>query len=496
MARLIDAYRRAVLLNSMHPVSLSGGVCSFNSDNTLKLKKLTVNIIPTQDLRGYDAPWCGGTTKNLLDETTFTNNKAIGADGSITNSTVSHYSAIVPVIAGETYTWSGIHKSSSSNNKRVHAYADGVWVEQVAYLNYSGANTQFSITFTVPAGANGIRVSDYMDDINLQIELGSVATSYIPYSNICPIVGYTGLIIEQHNKNLIDQETAPEFPYWINTSNQWTYSSGGGKSLAFPCMPNTTYTVSIQGTASVFRAGYIKDALPTNNSQTSQTYSTTRTSGPNSIVITTDSDATYIVVQIGASLLRISDLQIEFGAVGTPYVPYRKEDHSVDWTSEAGTVYWGTLNLTTGKLLVNSVYTTYDGSNDEAWEATTTSAINSKYFRIPIGNEGEIIDGEDNCLCDHYPYTLLSSSTTAVGFRAYNSSTTHKAHVGIRPNDVRDMNLTQFRALLASSPVTVCYQLTTPVEYNLTPAQMHAFLGQNNIWTDSGDITLVYWKHN
>ena len=498
MAGMMEV-RRAVLLDAMHPVSMSGSVCSFNSDNTLRIHKLTADIVPTQDLHGYETPWRGGTTKNLLDETKFTNNKAVGPDGTIVNSSVSHYSAIVPVTAGETYTWSGIHKSSSSNVKRVHAYVDGVWMEQITSLSYSGANTQFSITFVVPAGANGVRVSDYMDDVNLQIELGSEATSYIPYSNICPIVGYTGLTIEQHNKNLIDQETAPEFQYWINTSNQWTYSSGGGKSLVFKCMPNTTYTVSLQGTTTVFRAAYITGELPTNNSQSYTAYDATRNgTGPGSIKVTTGANATYIVIQIGAVVLRTSDLQIEFGAVATSYVPYRKEDHSVDWTSEAGTVYWGTYDQINGKLFDGSVCRTFSGGNDEAWEASTNSSSNSKYFRIPVGDFGSIDPlGGGGMLCDQYSRTDLSESTTGVGFEAYSSNTYNKAFVGIRPENVKDMTLAQFKALLAENPITVCYQIATPpVEYSLTPDRTRQFFGQNNIWSDSGDISLTYWQHN
>ena len=347
-----------------------------------------------------------------------------------------------------------------------------------------------SLSFT--ADARAPLASAVVDIVPVQAGSGDPSPD-----NIRQISGYTGVSLLLCGKNLIDQATAPEFPRWINTSNKWAYSSGGGKSLAVPCLPNTTYTVSIQGTTTVFRAAYITGELPTSNSQEYVAYDATRDgSGPGSIKVTTGADATYIVVQVGAQSLRIADMQIEFGSTATAYEAFRGGTFSYDWTSGAGTIYYGTLDVKTGVLTDYSAIRTLSGGSDEAWEASTNSSLNAKYFRLAVGDEGDVMQDEGYCVCDHYAFTILSSSTTSVGFRVYNSTTLHKAYIGIRPENVKDMTLNQFKALLADSPVTVCYQLTSGTTHQLTPNQIRAFLGRNNMSADAGTLTVHYWKHN
>lgn len=122
------------------------------------------------------------TTKNLCNVATDTDGYYIAADGTITENADSCYSALIPVVAGQTYTWSGIcGNSGGSNNKRVHAYIDGVWNQQVSLSDIT-KNQPFAITFTVPAGCNGIRISHWNTDTQTQVEVGSTKTSYIEYN--------------------------------------------------------------------------------------------------------------------------------------------------------------------------------------------------------------------------------------------------------------------------------------------------------------------------
>lgn len=123
------------------------------------------------------------TTKNMCNVATDTDGKYIGEYGTIGTNASSCYSDLIPVVAGQTYTWSGIcGNSGSSNNKRVHAYIDGVWSQQVD-LTIVPANQPFAITFTVPAGCNGIRISHWNTDTNTQVEVGSTKTDYIAYND-------------------------------------------------------------------------------------------------------------------------------------------------------------------------------------------------------------------------------------------------------------------------------------------------------------------------
>ena len=119
--------------------------------------------------------------RNLANVATDIDGKYIAEDGSIGTSATSCYSAIIPVVAGETYVWScTCGNSGQKNNKRVHAYIDGVWNQQI-FLEEVSAGVAWSKSFTIPAGCNGIRISHWNTDTDTQVELGSTKTSYVPY---------------------------------------------------------------------------------------------------------------------------------------------------------------------------------------------------------------------------------------------------------------------------------------------------------------------------
>ena len=120
------------------------------------------------------------SSKNLYDKSRVRKGAYISESGVIVAFDTSKISDFIPVVAGETYTWSGI-QVGDSNNKRVHAYKDGVWQSQITMQSVTESGA-FAITFQVPSGVNQIRVSEYLTDTNVQIELGSTATAYEDYT--------------------------------------------------------------------------------------------------------------------------------------------------------------------------------------------------------------------------------------------------------------------------------------------------------------------------
>lgn len=49
----------------------------------------------------------------------------------------------------------------------------------------------------------------------------------------------------------------------------------------------------------------------------------------------------------------------------------------------------------------------------------------------------------------------------------------------------------KIRSFLSANPVQLAYELATPVEYDITPTEIKAFLDHNNFWSDANDITEV-----
>jgi len=119
--------------------------------------------------------------KNLLDRAT-EENGYISANGVVTTDGVSVHSALIKVAQGS-YVFSGkVATSSTSGNKRIHGYdADGNWVRQLAYQAVaSGAS--YAIPFTVPSDITYIKTSHFSAETDCQVELGSTATVYEPYT--------------------------------------------------------------------------------------------------------------------------------------------------------------------------------------------------------------------------------------------------------------------------------------------------------------------------
>ena len=120
--------------------------------------------------------------KNIYNVAGDTSDHYIGADGQIGLDSASCYSAFIPVSAGQ-YTYSGLcgtGTSSTANNKRIHGYLNGVWVQQIDVITVN-RNDPFSFTFSVPSGIDAIRISHWRNDTQTMVEAGSEATDYEPY---------------------------------------------------------------------------------------------------------------------------------------------------------------------------------------------------------------------------------------------------------------------------------------------------------------------------
>ena len=169
----------------------SGDVASFpDGADGLPVKDLTVSIEPVQDLHGYDNPWPAGGGKNLFGGTISANtaNELLSSSVTLNDGTytLSFASSKTP---GAVYVREG---NTSSGTVIAYAYS----VKAVTFTLLE----QKEVCFTIYLNT-GIVPSDISD---VQIESGSFATSYAPYSNICPISGWTGCNISHSGADTSD----------------------------------------------------------------------------------------------------------------------------------------------------------------------------------------------------------------------------------------------------------------------------------------------------
>jgi hypothetical protein len=163
---------------------------------------------------------------------------------------------------------------------------------------------------------------------------------------------------------------------------------------------------------------------------------------------------------------------------------------AISWQDEAGTVYGGSLDVTSGKLTVT--WGSVDiGSLD--WLKQPTEDPNANVFRsfIPNRKYGTTAEIGFPAKISIYNYTInatLSPLMNRLGNFECGGQTTNSAFM-IR--DDRYNTAEDFKT--AMDGIYLYFELATPVTYQLTPTQISAIVGTNNVFTDTnGDTSVMY----
>lgn len=167
----------------------------------------------------------------------------------------------------------------------------------------------------------------------------------------------------------------------------------------------------------------------------------------------------------------------------------------IAFPAEAGTVYLGELDVTAGTLTVSGAFRAFDGT--ESWGTYSQPGYPTrKYFYRDLGTGANTTD-RDYILCSCYEYANVSSQTSVRGARIAHRSASNDDSVFVRPVGVSDMNVNDFKELLASlhadgTPMQIVCKLLTPTVYQLTPQEVNTILGNNSFSADCGDIEVEY----
>lgn len=462
----------------------SGEIASFpDGADGVPMKSLVISMQPIQDLHGYSNPWPAGGGKNLLSPDMFiAGNRYInsGNGNPIDPVTGPVWKAtdfiFIQPLAGETLTL----------NHRPYGNVPGIgfYNENKTFISgiaNNGASVGSSWTFSVPNGAYYIRLStmqEYLPEI--QLERGATASSWEPYENICPISGRTGLSVTRTGKNLLDKANVLQ-DLFVKTGTMKIGAIGDtGASVYCPIKGGETYTVSKIASAR-FTIATTTD-LPANNVSIND-YETGNSA--TSLTIQTTENDKYIVAFVylesadtGKTQQEILDsVQVEKGSTATTYEPYKGNTYSVDWTSEAGTVYGGTDEAVGGGL--ESTYAMVDLGTLN-WGKY--SVAQGTLFRTTINDSvDQTSTVKSNALCSAYP--TVAQAKRAEGTMSVNG---HSFDI----IDSRYTNAADFKSSM--SGVQLCYELATPVTYQLTPQEVETLKGQNHVWSDAGDVDITY----
>lgn len=284
--------------------------------------------------------------------------------------------------------------------------------------------------------------------------------------NVRPITGYDNVVVTRAGKNLFDM-----------------YGKDGKNAISKNVFLKAgTYTTSASGISGNY-ATYVRRAT-TEGSITGEILASKVNQGNFTFTLSSD---TAIVVHWyepndSSATLAGQTYQLEVGSSATTYSPYTGSTYTIPLPS---TVYGGTLNVTTGTLTVDRAMVDL---GTLTWGTGSTSQTGKVRFRTD-SIKTEIVKAESasvmgNIICSSYANTTANQSYTCViGICVDNIGSVY----------VYDPNYSDAATFkTAMNGVQLVYELATPTTVSLTPTEIKTLLGDNNIFSDSGDVAVVY----
>lgn len=183
--------------------------------------------------------------------------------------------------------------------------------------------------------------------------------------------------------------------------------------------------------------------------------------------------------------------------------------NSINWSTNCGTLYGGYIDLINGKLVQTHCKLVFDGTEELL---STFAAAGDQFIRVQFMNYNNpkiqpalklAQQNPTSCKYSHGKYKMSNTIDVSKGGAASNADGTATIvllhlPIGLYTSgdvraDVRNYLVSQYNN---GTPVELCYELATPIEYDLTPQQIKTLKGTNNIWSDAnGDIEVKYWTH-
>ena len=162
------------------------------------------------------------------------------------------------------------------------------------------------------------------------------------------------------------------------------------------------------------------------------------------------------------------------------------QDIDITFPTPPDTVYGGTLDVLSGLLTVTHVSKTFDGGQDESW------ANNNGCFTIYVPGIKQSSTVNSNAkivMCDTYKNGGAKYRDSVVNMTIVK---TVGGNNQIAIKNTNYANASAFQAALVTTPIQVVYELATPVVYQLDPVTLASLKGRNNIWADTGNVSVTY----
>ena len=149
-------------------------------------------------------------------------------------------------------------------------------------------------------------------------------------------------------------------------------------------------------------------------------------------------------------------------------------------------IFGGTLDLVTGVLTVDRAMVTLDGSEAWTWEGGQRRAYTRR------NDAKRFYDYTNHLMCDKLPIAEKYADTKPISVSGYPLNTLYEGQNWIYVGNENISTNEDFLIWLSEVKPTIVYELATPQTYQLTPHQIQTLVGQNNIWSDAGDVEVTF----
>lgn len=474
-------------LTTASAVEYIDGTTVIGADNLNKIQRtILYNTQQTEDLADQKQNAEAGKGLSTNDYTTAEKTKLAGIEDGATRT-------VVDAALSDTST-------NPVQNKVVKTLADDVEAARKTALASYITDTVSGSIASFSDGADDVPVKD----LTVAIEPVQSGSGDPAPDNVRPITGWTGVNVTRTGKNFLELATVNKIDTDVDVSiTEDSITLNGTASstailsfnLAFSGainakqsdnkkhLPNGTYVFGdlpsglryqVYGSNSIDAGG--ADVVSIANSYSKEPFSIDDTYAYNWIRLWVNGGTVFSNTKIYPMIRLASDTD-------TTYEPYISDTYSITFPSEAGTVYGGTLDVTTGLLSVNRV--TPEQKTGAAW--AKVAGYNHIFYVRNSGNKAFGLTQLSTVITNVLP-TVVTNGLAAFDGIPYGARVTDAVYVVNQDCST----LEEWNAFVQSSGLQVVYELATPVTYQLSPTEVKTLLGTNNIWADTGDTTAEY----
>lgn len=380
---------------------------------------------------------------------------------------------------------------------------DGVQFNNNNYSKFSKViRTNETGKLLLRVGANGSADVGHKF-INLQLEKGTVATTYEPHHD-----GHK-IEILSNGKNIFNTDLLKKDSAYMSNlfRNQfdfqgWAIISMSNEQVRKILKPNTTYTLSFKarmlqkmGTVQVYRYEvgmmfYHQDASPIHFG-TCKTNSITQVNDEKEMQVTFTTPGNLDKYElrvysnryaqgetIQTDIVRFFDMQIEENISKTSFEYYQEDKTQILLDEPLMRLPDGTCDEITsdGKLIRRVGKYTFNGSEGFA-TATSSVDVSDGYFTCYASRLNSNIVSNGGFICDKFKYYKYDAD-----FRTYKNEEScsdgggyKRQYFRISSSKLTENTMAGFKKWLQENPTTVYYKFATPVITDIAPATLRIF---------------------